>query len=425
MKKTVIALLCAALLLSLCSCAGVELPKPSPAPEAEPTAVPTQAPEIIPSGTQEPVPQAAEFEPGCRVIVNVNNTELTEYAPDGSGRLILTFSYETPIVFIEGNDAAAAKINDTLSMHDERFYSGYNTDDAYEEGFNAMLEAAIDNFTYAYNTGKDIKLDFSKIRKVSIERIDSVLSVVYTETTYSGDLNESSSIYAMNFDLSTGELITLDKLVSDMDAFKQLVSDFILEWMPDKAAEIGVEEYTEAVIGLIREGSWYFADNGLCFVSDQHEIAGALSEQIHYFCLFNSYLEGNIASEYLPKVGAVGGSFEAFSQQSYAAGMDIIDRVVIDEGGETVYIAVSGTKSAIKLYDVEFANDAFFVTGLRWACSYVTDGVIQLVCDIPSGMPKLAISDTFSGEMNMNILFLTSDGFGGVSLVDDSIRAVG
>jgi len=421
MKRVIALIICAVMVLSLCSCAGVELPEPT----SEPTAESAPAPAETPEPSEEPAAEEAVFETGERVFINVEKTELTELAPDGSGKLILTFSYETPVVYVEGNEEVSSMINDAIAMEDERYYSGYNTDNGYEAGYNAMLEAAIDNFTYAYNTGKDIKVDFSKVRKVDITRNDSVLSIVYKETTYTGDPKEDISVSAMNFDIATGELITLEKLIPDMDAFKNNVSDFIVEWMPDLASAVGVETYTDVILNSITDGNWFFNDGLIVFAADFSGIGEGAFDGVHYFTLFDSFLDENINPVYLPRQGGVSGTIEAYSQQSYGGEMEIIDRVVIDEGGQTVYLVVKGTEIDLQIYDVEYANDSFYATGLRWACSYVTDGVIQLVCNIPNGMPKLAINNKYSGEDDSNMLFLTSDGAGGVSLADDSISAVG
>ena len=117
MKKIMALILVFALAATMCACDGlekleqVELP---PLPTVEPSPEPETTPE--PEESPEPSPEPAEL--GNRVIVSIKNNTEIHNAPDNEAQRILTFSYDTPQVHIEGNDAAAAVINDHIALLD-------------------------------------------------------------------------------------------------------------------------------------------------------------------------------------------------------------------------------------------------------------------------------------------------------------------
>ena len=121
MKKMITVLLVLAMLISLGACTPLAEVEGGSSAKDEP-AQQTEAP-------QEPVVQGKEMDTelealGSQVIVSLKKNEEVFKAPDGSDRTILTFSYDTAAVHIEGNDAASERINTNLSVLEETFYSG-------------------------------------------------------------------------------------------------------------------------------------------------------------------------------------------------------------------------------------------------------------------------------------------------------------
>ena len=123
MRKFTALLLAAALALSLCACGGldnlknVELP---PLPDADAQASPEATP--VPEATEivsEPESKLPEH-----VIVSITSHSEQHYDPQNGETLILTFSYETPEVYIEGRDEASGKINEYIATLDETYYTG-------------------------------------------------------------------------------------------------------------------------------------------------------------------------------------------------------------------------------------------------------------------------------------------------------------
>ena len=428
MKKIMALILVFALAATMCACDGlekleqVELP---PLPTVEPSQEPETTPE--PEGSPEPSPEPAEL--GNRVIVSIKNNTEIHNAPDNEAQRILTFSYDTPQVHIEGNDAAAAVINDHIALLDELYYTGTGEGG----GVNAMLEMALDNYSYFVDTGAEIGLEFSSDRTVKISRADSsVISLVFTTMTYTGGAHGNYFDKGYVYDAQTGELLTLDKLTSDYDAFSGFVQEYMLTLAKEDETYASlelIEDLPSALSALLREGSWYFDENGLVLFSDVYELA-SYAEGIIRFTIPYTELENVIDEKWLPDERQGGdGGFEVSLQSDVPSGsVEIIDKVTADSEGLELCLKAVGTVYDVSISSVEYADYShkFFETASHWACSYMSDCAIQLVTLIPEGMPNLMISYTTADGVHHHSLISQSGVDGSISLTDaESVEAIG
>ena len=428
MKKIITMILILALAATMCACEELEKLEQIELPPL-PTVEPSQEPETTPEPEESPEPTQEPVELGNRVIVSISdNTEIRK-APDNEEQRILTFSYDTPQVHIEGNDDASSAINDHIALLDELYYSGTGSGD----GINALLEMALDNYSYVVDTGAELGVEFSSDRTVSVPRADSsVVSLVLSTYTYTGGVHGNYYDRGYVYDAETGELLTLDKLSADQEAF----SAFVLECLLDLAkedetyAELDtIEDLNSALFALLREGSWYLDENGLVVFSDVYEIASYAAGIIR-FTIPYAQLADHIDPKWLPVERQNGeGGFElSFHSDVPSGSMEIIDRVTVDSEGEELFLKAVGTVYDISLSSVEYADyeHKFFETASHWACSYMSDCAIQLVTLIPEGMPNLMISYTTADGVRHHSLISQSGVDGGVSLADaESVEAIG
>ena len=82
------------------------------------------------------------------------------------------------------------------------------------------------------------------------------------------------------------------------------------------------------------------------------------------------------------------------------------------------------------MYDVRLASvdysDRFYETAQLWACSYMSDCVLQLDTMIPDGMPDLMVSFRDASGAQTRLLLTQSGENGAYILMNDSdIEAVG
>ena len=429
MKKIVALLLVLALAATMCACDELEKLQQVELPPL-PTVEPSPEPETTPEPAEEsPEPSPEPLELGNRVIVSIKNNTEIHNAPDNEAQRILTFSYDTPQVHIEGNDAAAAAINDHIAVLDELYYSGTGNGD----GINAMLEMALDNYSYAVDTGAELGLEYSSDRTVSVPRADNaVVSLILSTNTYTGGVHGNYFDRGYVYDARTGELLTLEKLTSDADAFSAFAASYLVELAKNDETYASldlIEDLPSAMAALLREGSWYFDDNGLVVFSDVYELA-SYAEGIIRFTIPYGALEDYIDAKWLPTQRQSGdGSFEVSLLSDVPSGsVEIIDRVTADSEGLELCLKAVGTVYDVSISSVEYADYShkFFETASHWACSYMSDCAIQLVTLIPEGMPNLMISYTTADGVHHHSLISQSGVDGSISLTDaESVEAIG
>lgn len=432
MKKMIAMILVLALAVSLCACEELEKlqqvelpPMPTVEPSQEPETQVTEAPQV----SEEPV---AKADLGSRVIVNISGSSQVYNAPDNEEQRILTFSYDTPQVHIEGNDAASDAINDHIAVLNELYYSGTGNGD----GLNSWLEMALDNYSYAVDTGAEIGLELSSDRTASVSRADSsVVSLVLSTITYMGGVHGDYSDRGYVYDTQTGELLTLEKLSDDPETFKQFVLEYITELAEngeeykDCSFRDTTEDLNTALAALLREGSWYLDEKGLVVFSDVYEL-GSYAEGIIRFTIPYSELAEHIKAKWLPVERPSGdGSFTVSLQSDVAAGsVELLDKVTVSDSGEELCLKAEGTVYDISISSVEYAdyNHKFFETDRHWNCSYMENCAIQLLTDIPDGMPDLMIRYTTADGTAHQYLISQSGEDGSIILIDaESVEAIG
>ena len=452
MKKIFSLLLVFVFILSMSGCEtlqkleGIELP---PLPEATEEVV-TEADNAEPA--QEPVadeddteaivseePVAYEtVELNNRVLVNIGSTSLEEYDPQNGELLILTFSYETPHVSIDGRNEAAQKINDYIAMLDETYYTGNDYGAGSSLGYNAMLEFAQDHYGYMIDTGSEYNAAtdlFFSSRTASVTRADdAILSILYDNYDYTGSAYGSQTDRAYIFDTQTGARLSLESLSGDKKALSAFLVDYMVNLTESDTVYyqriqlditksiMGVEDLEGACQALLREGSWYFDSDGLVIFSDQGEMGTIIAGMIEFHIPY-AELSGVIDEKWIPKEKTEPGRFTVAPMDDIEDGtVEIIDFVSASHEGETYCVTAEGAVYDVRISTVQYSN-SFYETALLWYASHMSGCAIQLQALLPDGMPDLMISYTSGGERHS--VLLTHGEEGGPALVDDTIEAVG
>lgn len=444
MKKITAIILALALMAALCGCGSlnnlknVELP---PLPDAN-TQQTEPSPEVTTEiGTTNSIPESALPQ---HVIVSMEKHSEEHYDPQNGDTLILSFSYETPRVYIEGRPEASNAVNEYIATVDETYYTGNDygigegIGDYAMSGLNGMLEMATDNYSYAVENGvTDMPLEFSSSRTGRVERIDSrVLSMVYTTYTFTGGVHGSYFDTGYTFDTESGEYVTLDMLSGSADELKAFLADYMIGlYTADKdgyySARVFADMVTDgdvnaAIAALVRDGSWYFSEDGMVIYSAVYEL-GPYAAGIVDFVIPYSDLAGHIDDKWLPaERTAESGTLTLKAQSDIADGsIEIIDKVTVDAEGEALCLEAEGTVYDVRLASVDY-SDRFYETAQLWACSYMSDCVLQLDTMIPDGMPDLMVSFRDASGAQTRLLLTQSGENGAYILMNDSdIEAVG
>ncbi len=423
MKRILALLLMAVFTFGLCGCekiSSIDLPPlPTVTPEAaEPSASPSA----------EPAAQT-KTESAHGLIVSIKRTTRQAYDPQDGSKLILTFSYDTPTVYIEGGEAAAAAINEQTALMEDAFYTG----NGYGTGYNDMLTMAEDNYNYVVNAGIEGGiLELVNSRTVSVERMDDrVLTLLYNDYSFTGGAHGFYGDTGCSFDVETGRLLSLEDLSGDYDALAAFLTDYMVNTVendPELAQRIDLglfEEgtgYAEILAPLLRQGAWYFDGQGLVIFSSLYEISSYAAGPI-VFSIPYADLQGHIDDRWLPAEIQDSGSLElAAGGEMLPDNTPIIDKLDVGAEGESLYLIARGSVKNLRIAKGEYVN-SFYVTENLWNCASMENCALQLQCLIPEGMPNLRVS--FDDAQGSHSYYLSHSGLDGSVILTDTVEAVG
>ena len=443
MRKLYAVLLLAVLILGLSGCGlgslkNVELPplpqvtekvvSPKPTPEPSPTPEPT--PEPSPEATEEIPLLKAESLPEeplgleGQVVIRFKHTAYEQFDPEEGKQKILSFSYDTPYVNVEGFPQVSAAINGQIAFMDESYYTG--SPDGEPLGYNAMLEMAEDNYAYIRQSGdKSLPGEYSSSRTVKTARVDNrVISLVFSFDEYIGGSHGNYGNEACVFDARTGELLHLEDLCSDYETFKsRLLHCLVTLTESDKSLYDHVYisymngDYYATLGKLLRQGSWYFDENGMVIFSDLYElgpyIAGIAEFKIPY-----SKLTDCLDEKWLPETRTESGKAQISADLQGDGSTAFLDRVEADEKGTELCIKAEGTLYSVKLSRVHL-SDKFYEDEQLWFCSEMKDSALQVLTEIPDKAPNLRLSYRDQDGSNHKLLITKDQKDGSLRLVKE------
>ena len=438
MKRVFAGLLALVMCLSLCACGGkVDLP---PVPTAETVVVPAET--ASPAETETPAPVETEApapehaEANGRVLVSVEKTEQQAFDPQFGETLILSFSYETPMVINEENPDAADKVNEFIGLLNEAYITGEDYGEGAGIGYNNMLTYAEENYGMQLEMNLEYPtFELTAARHIAIPRNDGrVLTLLFNDNSYTGGAHGSYSTRGYSFDMATGEKLSLASLSADEAALR----DFLTQEMVQQAREDAyihdqmegfVEEdaLEETLAALLRSGSWYLDYEGMEIFSDLYEISSYAAGMVS-FRIPNEKLLGHVDDRFLAAPAPAGGEMRAVPAEEMEDGsMEIVDMVKVYDEGTTVYLVADGPVQDLRVSSVDYFdyNGSFNESAVHWSCSGMENAAVQLVTVIPDGMPNLKIA--WRGAAGEQSVFLTQSGEDGslILMPEDSIEAVG
>ena len=343
---------------------------------------------------------------------------------------ILSFTYDTPIVEMESNPTAAEKINEFIALQGEAFYTGEEYGDGFGTGYNNMLTLAEDNYVYQVESHAEYpNYEMSADRRVAVLRNDgTVLSFLFTDYYYMGGAHGSTMSRAYCFDVSTGELLTLDAISSEPSALAGALADNMIAQVKEseelqQRIDLLNTDLASALSALVREGSWYFDYDAVVLFSDDYEISSHASGPIAFRVPYDA-----VAQFLSPRYISIAptGTAEFFVTPTDAVGeadIEIIDMVRIGDGDTTLYLIAKGPAHDVRLTSVEYSG-TFYETAQRWSCSFMENCAVQVSTMIPDGMPNLKLS--YRNADGLQNLYLTQSGEdGSFILLNGTIEAIG
>ena len=187
-------------------------------------------------------------------------------------------SFSKPVVTIDGNEKAAAAINQFFEEREAEFVSEVENNKADARMF------------YDSTGGESYYLCSADM---TVGRADAgVISLIETEVYYLGGAHGGSVVTGYNFDAATGELLLLEDLAEDSDAFYQMVKADIIsqcQAYPEQMAFYSAtdsQEFALTIDDVLASNSWYFTETGIEIIANPYFIgpyaAGSFEFEIPY-----------------------------------------------------------------------------------------------------------------------------------------------
>ena len=276
MKKRIFALVMALCLVFALAACGEEETAESPAATEE--AEESPAAEETPAAEESTDPEASEQPEALSAEVTFEEEQSTV---DEDAVTHMTAHSVVPTVTIEGASEAAAAIESALA---ERLTVTQETIDANVELAKEQYAGLTEEETATWG-------GYSFLYSAEVVRSDGVLSVLCTQTSFTGGAHDNVTSFGLTFDLSTGELLSASDISEDYVGLKAKVVESVTE----QAAEYEEGELTGDINafaeGVLDTEEWYLSDEGLVVFASPYEIApyaaGTISFTIPY-----SELEG-------------------------------------------------------------------------------------------------------------------------------------
>lgn len=291
-RKNVKVLIACAMILGaamcLCACGANTGDNPNTFIMENPASGETQGQEIDPATNTESAAedetQADNTDSGVNantetdIIVSPTNTNITvtiESMDDvelttEDGTLYYTVTCSYPVVFINGNESAAEKINADIRSRV----------DAFNTGVSINAETTKEDFEYFLSEDNDYPLiPHSSDLSFTVTRADEhVISFTQNDYIYMGGAHGLPGTTGINYDTATGELIAFGDLSDDPDAFHADTLAYNQELANTEYYSMqmfNTDDITNGVLEdtLYADGMWYLSTAGLVFMSPPYALA--------------------------------------------------------------------------------------------------------------------------------------------------------
>lgn len=336
MKKYIPILLILAMLMAGCSNSGEKNATPTE------TALPT-----VPSESTEPVVQPVIVQQDMTAVA-LPMTEQTLTAQDGTA--LFTYQEQSMSLVLPDPDVADKIIIDFFTRQD-----GYRQA---AEDIKAMAETKESEYAYFYSA------------LYSPARIDmNVLSLTGTIISYSGGVHSNYSCIFANYDMVTGDVLTLGSILTHEDQADDL-GELVIEAIASVPKETGIWDGYEPTIrnrfagNISDDQAWFFDNNGLSFSFPPYELAPFASGIITVTVPYQK-LVGIIEDAFFPveQANAVGTVNAALFEEANTADFSQIAELVMDENAPMVLLYTDSAVTDVTI-EVDWQYTTFATTAL-------------------------------------------------------------
>lgn len=238
-------------------------------------------------------------------------------------------------------------------------------------------------------------------------RLDSyILSLHGTESSFSGAGNPTSASVSVNYNLASGEVLTLGDILAEAKTAADDLCRLILDELAKQEAQL-FDDYADVIVrrfqsDLDQESTWYFSDEGLCLFYHPYDIAPHASGTI-YITLPYGQLSGVIDDSFFPAYPPkLPGNLEA----SWFAETDLnqfsyFSELILDSGCAPAIFYTDGNLFNLHLQEGHWdsALNQFVPTSTVYAANTLNQGdAFVLHAPISDTTPTLLLHYEANGE---------------------------
>lgn len=357
MKKLFAAVLSFILVFTLAAC-GTQV--------AQPTQTSTTAPEVTDAPTETtPVSGEEVITQMPMVSVSLPITKDTETAEDGAE--IFHYTYQTMSLVLPEPEIADKVIVDFLGRVDR---------------VAGSVESIRQSAQSQYISGQSFTPYLCAITYSPMRIDQGVLSLFGSCITYSGGAHTDTTNMAANYDLTTGQVLTLGSILKHIDKKTELCG-LVLEVLKGMDEDVYLyEDYADTVGSRFKrdesaDEDWFFSENGLCFYFSPYEIApyssGTIVAEVPY-----SKLVGIIGDAYFPPESHAsnGKLFEVpFEDADLTQYTQIAELIFQKETAKTLYY----TDTMLRNFKITYADPVTGKMTVVFATQALTPGDAVMV----------------------------------------------
>lgn len=402
MKRFTTAIMLCALIICLVGCNLPEIvTEPSEALPTSPS-VPSEPDPTVPSVWKEN-------------LYAVSMPLVTEYTSDDEYNTLFEYTYQNMYLTMPDVDVADKIIVDYLKRLDSDHLRAEQVHMQAIEDFPDAEQWQPYTYQVTYNTA----------------RIDQgVLSLFCETSSYAGGQRSDRSYCAANYDMLSGDILTLGSILYHLDskqALCQLINSHLEEMKSTTALysyyEEAVEEYFQQDESTFED--FYFTKNGLCFFFAPYEIApyasGMITVELPY-----AELTGIIGDQFFPAERPLsdGSIFAELLTEEHLDQFRQFTELTTDDGGEQIVLYTDSILQDVQIRSGYWNEEgtAFYTTAVVYAANVLTgtDAII-LETFIPDVMPILLLSFDFRGQTFS--YFIDQSGMDGSIILQEAFAA--
>jgi hypothetical protein len=279
------------------------------------------------------------------VAVSVPETRQSKTAEDGT------------VIFNQFSQYIELTMTD-LDVKEKVTLDFMNRIDQFNAHGEQIFESAIAEFN---STDGEVPTYFPYEYSIRYEpmRIDQgVLSFAGSEISYAGGIHPDYHCVSVNYDLITGEVLTLGSILTHEDALPSLKALLLVQLNNLKDDTSLFDNYKDTINGRLEgdeshDEDWYFTTTGLCFYFSPYEIgpyaSGSIIAEIPY-----EELTGIIADEFFPAEQelANGTLFITPYESANLSPVTPTAELTLDPNGEKYIVQTdSGVQDIVVLYN--------------------------------------------------------------------------